>query len=918
MTNAELFLSQSTGKLFDLLFEEIEKKDPFQMQTILVPHLELKTSIFLEIAKRKKAAIGLSVQTVTDYLGCKPSYLEMLSSIYQGVFPSKGQKKALFLAKELAPVFLRYLEEGFTPKDPWQKKLFSSIAKTPLKAAKDPLICFCIDSLSPYLWQALFQAPSLSIYLFSPCMQFWQDLCSDREKRKIFRSTKDSLLTEMLPYLEEGPSILANWGRLGRKTLETLDAFPTTIKEAYEPKPSQSALTKIQSDLLRFEKGGKKRPDASIEIIECAGSEKEEIEAVKETILKEKIPFSSVALYAASLEPYIPFIQYGFGGEIPYRITHLDLSYSSGLKRGLKNLLSLEEKRWEKGAVFDLLKTPCFRKKCGWSEEDVARIEKWIERAEVTWGLDQNMRSSYVKSHMGLLDAKEKGSWERGFKNLMEEIIFYKGYTPSIDLELFSEFLFCFESLKNLGLQKERTVAEWALFLRDLLDRFFSLEEKNEADGTYEAFLESLIAQMEKASGVFPLSVIMELIDAKTMGSIQGSFLHGVHFSPFKSPIFEKDVIFLLGMDEEGFPRKTPSSPLDLLGPKPYGDRDRYALLEALFAARKKLVITYQNRFREEGRKKQLSSLFSELEELFEGTIRRSFSHREKVTLPKTLFWPLFERKEPTEKKCTIAIEDLTLLASHPWKFYLQKRLGIFLHKEIDVSFALEKKKALRRELFAKTGVSKNAFPRIFSALSHEGSLEAKDLQKQMELWGISPVEIELKESLLEKEEAFFFPALTIHLDGSEVRIVGKSQMASEKGALYFGPHKIESFIKNWPEALVVSCALKTEEIWMVKEGKRLSIKDPMDALHRFVRYYFASLSSPSPLLTPWIDSFLRKGKEHFIKEEKKSFPFEDPVYDWVTMRAEKPSLESLYESWHPFLQEMFSPLVELFPKRRL
>ena len=84
---------------------------------------------------------------------------------------------------------------------------------------KDPIHCFGFDFIPPIYWKFLSGFPDLSAYLFSPCAHYWDDLCTDRERKgwNVYWKKKgmsEELRNEWQDYWCEAPPLLANWGRL--------------------------------------------------------------------------------------------------------------------------------------------------------------------------------------------------------------------------------------------------------------------------------------------------------------------------------------------------------------------------------------------------------------------------------------------------------------------------------------------------------------------------------------------------------------------------------------------------------------------------------------------------------------------------------------------------------------------------------
>src|SRR6185295_10705167 len=125
--------------------------------------------------------------------------------------------------------------------------------------------------------------------------------------------------------------------------------------------------------------------------------------------------------------------------------------------------------------------------------------------------------------------------------------------------------------------------------------------------------------------GAVALTVVRELLDRRldTAYPERGFLTRGVTFCamvPMRTIPF--DVVCLLGMNDRAFPRATSSPDFDLIGrgEKRPGDRDRrkddrHLFLEALMAARKRLIVTYTGQSIQDGSLLPPSVVVSELVE---------------------------------------------------------------------------------------------------------------------------------------------------------------------------------------------------------------------------------------------------------------------------------------------------------------
>src|SRR5690606_34393598 len=249
----------------DSLIDRLEQDSTsfFQKKIILLPNSFFKQWLSLEIAKRKGVVIEIRFVTLLEWMAIStdfllPNPLEMFFLIYNALSNSEdpvvlsylGENKQRLheLAQQLSSLFFKYGQwNAELPLLDWQAKILHKIFsqgkwRTPIQLTSlltpSSIHCFGIDFLAAPFWEMLFKASSLSIYLFSPCVDFWTDICSDLERKKILqvlkkRNIKESIQQEWEGYLREAPPLLASWGKLGRETLKILDRFSLEIEENY-------------------------------------------------------------------------------------------------------------------------------------------------------------------------------------------------------------------------------------------------------------------------------------------------------------------------------------------------------------------------------------------------------------------------------------------------------------------------------------------------------------------------------------------------------------------------------------------------------------------------------------------------------------------------------------------------------------
>src|SRR3990167_2878177 len=155
-------------------------------------------------------------------------------------------------------------------------------------------------------------------------------------------------------------------------------------------------------------------------------------------------------------------------------------------------------------------------------------------------------------------------------------------------------------------------------------------------------------------------------------------------------------------MDEESFPRYTPSFSLDLLKNEkiytfPESDKDRYVFLKALFTAKEFLFISYGHLSKDEGKPLNSSPLVEELRRSLDAPIKEHIvQFTSSNTKQNYFFWPEQPSLILPEGEINLSISELVSLSRHPWEFFLKKTFGIYLENKEEPSFSLQKGQLLR------------------------------------------------------------------------------------------------------------------------------------------------------------------------------------------------------------------------------
>jgi exodeoxyribonuclease V gamma subunit len=279
------------------------------------------------------------------------------------------------------------------------------------------------------------------------------------------------------------------------------------------------------------------------------------------------------------------------------------------------HLLDLTGARITASQVLDLADREPVRRRFGFDDDDLARIQGWIADGGIRWGLDAGHRAPFK------LESLAAGTWRAGLDRLLVGVAMtedghrlYEGVLALDDVEsgaidLAGRFA---ELVDRLGaaldaLSAPRSVAGWARAIAAAAD---ALTTAGARAGWQRAQLQRLLDDLVEearvggradATSLLPAEVRALLAERLQGRPTRANFRTG-HLTictlvPMRS--VPHRVVCLLGLDDGAFPRKAHRDGDDLMLGDPYvGDRDartedRQMLLDALLAASDRLIVTY-------------------------------------------------------------------------------------------------------------------------------------------------------------------------------------------------------------------------------------------------------------------------------------------------------------------------------------
>jgi exodeoxyribonuclease V gamma subunit len=532
-----------------------------------------------------------------------------------------------------------------------RKKLFQHIKQFRIDPSSLParVSIFGISYLPLFHLQAfaaLSHLIQINIFIVNPCQEYWADIVSDREIKRIRH--KHARVAENIEWyhLEKGNRLLASMGTQGRNFFDLIAGFDCEFHEQFQGPAKRNLLADLQSDILKLrDRGGfdTYRPDkfknllpdngaenthisekdTSLQIHSCH-SPMREIEILHDHLLAmfEEDPGLSprdIMVMTPDIETYAPFVQAVFDSQtdetlrIPFGIADQSSRRENRLIDGFLALLDFAGSRFGVLQVVGLLEFSGIKERFGLVESDLKIIERWIKDTHIRWGIDINSRLE-----AGLPGFSEN-TWRSGLERLIlgyampgENRTMFNGILPYDNIEggevqILGRFLEFIERLFSWSksLAKPRKLSEWHRTLMALIDQFFQPDENTERE---LQILRQALAELASRElyANFPNDIELQVIQSYLRTQLEqnnygaGFLTGGVTFGamlPMRSIPFK--VICLVGLNNDAFPRNSQPLNFDLIAQNPQtGDRsrrndDKYLFLESIISARNKFYISY-------------------------------------------------------------------------------------------------------------------------------------------------------------------------------------------------------------------------------------------------------------------------------------------------------------------------------------
>lgn len=525
---------------------------------------------------------------------------------------------------------------------------------------------FGLNAMAP-MWleflQALSKYTDVHFFHLNPCFNYWGDILTEKQAFK-----KLSQWTDNIDEIQDNVAnpLLANLGQQGREFIAQIQDYSTINIDIFE-KSSETNNSKnseqysqnsnaislihhIQDDILSLSDARvapRKLIDDSLIITSCHSALRE-VQALHDWLLHQfnddcKLTPKDVLVMCPQIEDYAPYVNAVFARgwqdidddvpPLPCSIADRSSQSTDPNVVAFVEMLNLPDSRFQVSHIMSLLRLPSVQKRLTITYDELSKIEVWLDNAAVHWGRDQE----HKKQVLGQQDVTVTYTWQQGLKRLLkgfaygdnDSIVDGELLLPNIegqDAILLGKLLLFIEQLQtySLHLSQSRTAVNWQLYLTDLVENLFEVDEQQSFRTIFSA-IETLTEYTELAGyrSSLNLAVMKEFLTHHFSQPDPGrQFMVGqVTFCsmlPMRSIPFK--VIAVLGLNDGQFPRQRQPLAFDLMAmtPSKQGDRsrrgdDRYLFLEALISARQSLYLSYQGRSINNNTEKQPSIVLQEL-----------------------------------------------------------------------------------------------------------------------------------------------------------------------------------------------------------------------------------------------------------------------------------------------------------------
>ncbi|HSS66980.1 MAG TPA: exodeoxyribonuclease V subunit gamma [Nocardioidaceae bacterium] len=399
------------------------------------------------------------------------------------------------------------------------------------------------------------------------------------------------------------------------------------------PDPPDTLLGRLQRDIQADAMPGASLAlspaDRSIQVHACHGRQRQ-VEVLREAILgalqdDPSLELRDMIVMCPDIEAFAPLITAAFGladddaeqahpgHRLRVRLADRSVRQTNPVLSVLAALLELAEARLTASQVLDLAAMPPVRARFGFDDESLERVGDWVRRSGVRWGLDADARRRYH------LERTPQNTWRAGLDRILlgatmdEDDLRTVGLALPLDDVDSNEVALAgrlAEFVDRLGriverLQRRQSPQEWSTVLLAAVDEMTDvgpLDAWQLSQARWQVS-DALAAAGDRADQLdLRLADIRALLADRLRGRPTRANFRTGHLTmctmvPMRS--VPHRVVCLLGLDDGAYPRGSGIDGDDILERTPLvGERDRRSedrqlLLDAILAARDRLIVVY-------------------------------------------------------------------------------------------------------------------------------------------------------------------------------------------------------------------------------------------------------------------------------------------------------------------------------------
>jgi len=489
----------------------------------------------------------------------------------------------------------------------------------------------------------------LHVFVLHPSPSLWETVAAELRKGPPIADRRDDPTAATA-----ANRLLASWGRDVRELQLVVAAGGESVDHhhALPPAEPQKLLATIQRDIREDRRPPgpslpgepERRPrldpaDRSVQIHACHGRARQ-VEVLRDAVLHLleddfTLEPRDVIVMCPDIETFAPLIQATFGSgrhadeddeddgdaarerlpDLRVRLADRSLRQTNPVLGVVSQLLALADQRATASQLLDLAGREPVRRRFGFDDDDLSRMQEWVVESGVRWGFDAGHREPFK------LGSLHTNTWRRGLDRMLvgaamteEDSRLVQGVLPLDDVDSgaidlagrFAEFVDRVKAAAD-ALTESKPIARWIDAIARTAD---SLTATSERESWQRRELQRLLGDVdaEAGDGLSSEGPELELADVRvlladrlrgrpTRANFRTGHLTVCTLVPMRS--VPHRVVCVLGLDDGEFPRRTRRDGDDLLLAEPHvGDRDprtedRQMLLDALMAATEQLIITY-------------------------------------------------------------------------------------------------------------------------------------------------------------------------------------------------------------------------------------------------------------------------------------------------------------------------------------